>query len=505
MPRVASTPSAGQLCLVRIPPFIGYETHHPHDVTLPFALAWIATIARARGWSVQLIDAWASGERMSDVVTRLRSVSPDVVVFEAHAAPYQAVLHCARAVRDCTRCLIAFGTVPTFTPQQVVGPELPFDVAIQSEAELTVAALLERIGSGAAYDDVAGIALWHEASRQVVRRPARDLLLDLDALPPLDYRCLDLSRYYKYSFPVPLHRTVRWGHVLTTRGCPYPCTHCSIDHRQSFGRRLRRHSAERIGAELQHLSEQYAINAVSIEDDIFTLDHRHVHAVCDEIERRGLDLKWVAQTRVDCIDRPLVQRMKRAGCVGLSLGIESGNDRILVVLKKGFTRNQALEGIRICQEEGLMLRLLFMVGNPSETLQDAQDTIDLALRARAITIQVHIATPYPGTTLSVESDLGNGLHDFSSYNRIVSNMSRIPDPELWALQSHFYRTYYFSPRYAWLFTRQRLRYIAGSWRRDLPLVIHAARYLAWESCRPATRDVEASFATASAPLEVPRS
>ena len=442
---------------------------------------------------------------MSSVVEKLRSARPDAVVFEAHAAPYQAVLQCAREMRDGAGRLVAFGTVPTFTPQQVVGPELPFDVAVQGESELSVAEVLDRFASGRPVADVLGTAAWDEAARQVLRAPPRELLVDLDRLPPLEYEGLDLSHYHKYSFPVPIHRTVRWGHVLSTRGCPYPCSHCSIDHRQSFGRRLRKHSPARIGEAFQHLAEKHGVNAISIEDDIFTLDHKHVHAICDEIEKRGLDVKWVAQTRVDCIDRELVRRMKRAGCVGLSLGIESGNDRILVVLKKGFTRAQALEGIRICQEEGLMLRLLFMVGNPSETLQDAAETIDLARRSSAITIQVHIATPYPGTTLSVESDVGNALHDFSSYNRIVRNMSRIPDAQLWKLQKAFYRSYYFSLRYGLLFARQRLRYLAGSWRHDLPLMLAAFRYLAWESRRPAVRDVDASFAAAaSVPVEGPR-
>ncbi len=497
MSRVGPTSAARRICLVRIPPFVGYSSHHPHDVTLPFALAWMATLAQRRGWAPQVIDAWASGETLTGVVARIRRAEPEMVVFEAHAAPYQAVVHCARAVRTDARLLIAFGTVPTFTPGQVVGPDLPFDAAIQSEAEVCFDALLERIETQAPLAGLAGLALWNETTRRVERGAPRDMLRDLDELPPLAYDLLDLPRYHKYSFPVPIHRRVRWGHVLTTRGCPYPCAHCSIDHRQSFGHKLRKHSAQRVGDELQQLAAR-GINAVSIEDDIFTLDRGHVLAICDEIERRELRLKWVAQTRVDCIDRELVQRMRRAGCVGLSLGIESGNDRILVVLKKGFTRAQALAGIRICQEEGLMLRLLFMVGNPSETLEEAEDTVDLARKTRAITIQVHIATPYPGSSLSVESDLGNALHDFSSYDRIVHNMSRIPDAELWRLQKRFYRAYYFSLRYALVFARQRLPYLSGSWHRDVPLVMHTLRYLVGGTRQPIERDIRASFSTAAA-------
>jgi radical SAM superfamily enzyme YgiQ (UPF0313 family) len=142
-----------------------------------------------------------------------------------------------------------------------------------------------------------------------------------------------------------------------------------------------------------------------------------------------------------------------------------------------------------------MMRLLFMVGSPSETLADAEETIDLARRAGAITIQVHIATPYPGTSFNVDSDLGNALHDFSSYNRIVRNMSRIADADLWRLQKRFYRTYYFSLRYALVFARQRLPYLSGSWHRDVPLVVHALRYLVGGTKQPIERDIQASFSS----------
>jgi hypothetical protein len=206
MSRVTLPTSAGRrICLVRVPPFVGYGWHHPPDVTLPFALAWMATLAARRGWFPELIDAWASRESMRAVVERLRSASPDVVVFEAHAAPYQAVVHCARAIRDRAGLLVAFGSVPTFTPGQVVGPDLPFHVALQGEAEVTLHALLERIDAATPLTGLPGLALWNEDSSGTELAP-RDMLLDLDELPLLDYDLLDLHLYHKDSFPVPTQR-----------------------------------------------------------------------------------------------------------------------------------------------------------------------------------------------------------------------------------------------------------------------------------------------------------
>lgn len=486
---------AQRVLFVRLPPFIGFKTHHPRDVTLPLTIAYTATMAKQQGRDVHVTDVWSSERTMHDVLAEIRAFGPDVVLFEAHAGPFPVVQRCAEQLRDLSDArLLAYGSVPTFMPERVVGPDGPFDVAIAGESEFTSIDLLDAFDEGRPLSEVDGIAWWDAESGKVAKTRPRGMPKDLDALPMVDYELFHLPDYCKFSFPMPIHGEVRWGHALATRGCPYPCTHCSFDHRQSFGRLFRRHSPKRFVDNLEVFASRYGINAVSIEDDIFTLDRKYVLAICDEIDARGIDVKWVAQTRVDCIDEELVKRMKRAGCVGLSLGIESGNDRVLEVLKKGFTRQQAIDGIRLCQDHGLMMRLLFMIGNPTETAAEVEDTIDLACQAEAITVQVHVSTPYPGTGLLGE-DEGDAKHiqDFSSYNKIVHNHSAMPDEVLWSLQKKFYRKYYFSWRYLSTFFRQRVRYLDGSLRRDVSLAFQALWYLVWTSRRQANRDLDAVF------------
>jgi radical SAM superfamily enzyme YgiQ (UPF0313 family) len=484
-----------RIALMRIPPFVGYKNHHPRDVTLPLTIGYIATAARQSGHDVLVLDLWAVEMTMAEALAQLRAFAPDVVFFEAHAPPFPIVQRCAAAVRRFSQArMVAFGSVPTFMPQRVVGRDLPIDVAVIGESEYTAADLIEAFGENRALADVLGIAFWDDRAGSVVRTPPRTPPDDLDTLPIIDYDLFDLTKYRKLSFPVPIHRQVRWGHILASRGCPYPCTHCSFDHRQSYGRKFRKHSPGRVVDEMELLVNTRGITAISIEDDIFTMDRQWVTEICDEILARGLKVKWIIQTRVDCFDRPLLRKMKQAGCSGISLGIESGNDRVLKVLKKGFTREQALEGIRMCQEEGLMMRLLFMIGNPTETAEEVEDTIDLVLKAKAITIQVHISTPYPGTGLlgEAESD-GQHIEDFTSYNQIVHNISDIPDDVLWYFQKKFYRKYFFSWKYFKLFFRQRVWYMTGSWRYDVPLIFRSFWYLAWASRKQGERDVESTF------------
>ena len=484
-----------RVLFVRLPPFLGYGNHHPRDITLPLTIAHTATMAKRAGWTIGIFDLWAHQRTMQELLADIRAFSPDAIIFEADAPAYPTVLRCAEFVRGFSDArLMAYGSVPTFMPERVVGPALPFDAALAGESEITAIEALAAYDVGRSVAEVEGLSYWDDRQIRPVRTRPRPEIEDLDTLPPVDYSLFDLTAYRKLSFPMPLYSRVQWGHILATRGCPYPCTHCSFDHRQSFGRPFRKHSPQRVVDEMEALTRIYGVNAISFEDDIFTMERPYVLAVCDEIERRGVKAKWIVQTRVDQVDRPLLKRMKATGCVGLSFGVESGNDRVLKSLKKGFTRARALEAIRDCEAEGLMMRLLFMVGNPGETASEIEDTIDLACRAKAITIQAHISTPYPGTGLLGE-DEGDSKHitDFSSYNKIVWNLSKVSDEDLWKLQGKFYSRYFFSLRYLKVFLNQRVRYLTGSWRHDLPLMFNAMKYLVGRSLGQRRRDVDSLF------------
>ena len=146
--------------------------------------------------------------------------------------------------------------------------------------------------------------------------------------------------------------------------------------------------------------------------------------------------------------------------------------------KKGITRSQSEQVFREAAEEGLMLRLLFMIGNPTETEEEVNDTINLAIKAKAITIQVHFCTPYPGTSFfrPQDGDMSQ-LKGYSSYNNILRNMSAIPDDQLLELRNYFYHKYYLSWRYFKLFFQQRFRYLFGQAVNDVPFILRSFMYV----------------------------
>ncbi len=468
-----------KILFVRLPPFIGDTRHHPRESTFPFRIAYAATITEQKGWRVAVLDAWAEGLSLLQSLRRIRSESPDILVLEADAPTTLVVLQCAQEIKESGHPKVVIcGPAPTFSPHTLLGRDSPIDAGMVGEYEETAVELFEAFRQCRSLSEIAGIVYWDEGTAGLVSTPARPLIEDLDALPTIDYGLFDLKRYYVYSMPAPLFRPVRWGPAFASRGCPYPCTHCSFEHRQSFGKRVRVVSPKKVVDEIELLVRKYGVNAVSFEDDCFSLKRDHVFALCDELEERRLRVKWFVETRVDLVDRELVRRMKRAGCFGFNLGIESGSDRVLKALRKGYTRQQILDNVKMLSEEGMRMRLMFMFGNPGEMVEDIEQSISLAMQAKAITVQAHLCTPYPGTTLAEEiSDVRQRLADFSSFDTIAYNLSKVSDEEIFALQKSFYYRYYFSWHYLKVFARHRLPYMLGSGYRDISLIFKVLYYL----------------------------
>lgn len=485
-----------RILFLRIPPFFGYILYHPHDITLPFTLGYIATALQQQGYQVEVVDVWANGWSLNKTIKFILNYDPQIIFYDANTgviptlqqlqAKISQQLQTTITPEKLPLTSIVFGSVATYFPDVLFNHKLNknkafagrFDIGLTGECEQTALDVIDALEQTSPLNNISGLVYWDIQSKKMVKTSERAYLKNLDKLPVINYSLFNLKYYRKYSFPVPVFTSVRWGHVLSTRGCPYKCAFCSHDHRQSFGQLVRRYSPARLADEFEVLVKQYQINAISIEDDIFTVNHDYVFSFCSELDKRRLKVKWVVQTRADSLDKPLMKRMKRSGCIGLSLGIESGNNRILTLLKKEITTTEIKHTLDSAAEVGLMLRLLFMMGNPTETEAEIEDTRQLALSSKAITVQMHYCTPYPGTDFFDPSkDSLQSLADYSSYNSIYRNMSRVSDKRLSELRNHFYHSYYFSWKYLKLFMRQRLIYMIAQIKDELPFVLKSLWFL----------------------------
>jgi radical SAM superfamily enzyme YgiQ (UPF0313 family) len=135
---------------------------------------------------------------------------------------------------------------------------------------------------------------------------------------------------------------------------------------------------------------------VNFEDDLLTLNHRHVYALCDEITARGLKFNWSIFSRVDTVSPELLGRIREAGCTWMLYGVESGNQHILNTIKKRITLDKIRDAVRMAREAGIDVLASFIIGLPGETRETLKETVEFALSLDT-SWGLNVLSPFPGS------------------------------------------------------------------------------------------------------------
>ena len=187
---------------------------------------------------------------------------------------------------------------------------------------------------------------------------------ELATLESPAYDLAPMDRYFSEGFVGSQIDRVNSGLVLANRGCPYACDFCYL----FFGRRLRRRPVASTLAEVETMYHRNGIRHLFFLDYTFTIDNSWVSELCHGIRDRELDLSWVCQTRVDCLDEETLKLMKQAGCAGVWLGIESPDLEQRRYLGKGRIGFDEIErAVRLIRDCGMQVLAFVMVGLPNET------------------------------------------------------------------------------------------------------------------------------------------
>jgi radical SAM superfamily enzyme YgiQ (UPF0313 family) len=240
--------------------------------------------------------------------------------------------------------------------------------------------------------------------------------------------------------------------MVSSRGCPYRCTFCLWPD-ALYGHRFRARSAVNVVDEIEEAVRVYGHDEIYFDDDTFTIDRQRVLDVCRLIQERGLeqDLEWIAQCRVDTVDREMLEAMKAANCGYILFGVESGSPEMLKKMKKGITLDQVRAAFKLTREVGIKTQAFFLFGVPGETQETVRETIDFAKELNASSTQFAIAIPHPGTALYEECKTNGWLtsEDWADY---TAESSLIETPwlsaaEVEAARVQAYREYYYRPSY----------------------------------------------------------
>lgn len=264
--------------------------------------------------------------------------------------------------------------------------ESKIDFAVRGEGEFTIIELCTAINEKGDFGNIRGLLYWKEG--QVAQNPDRSKIDDLDSLP--------FPAYDNFSSVIDNGGHLPEYPILTSRGCPYQCTYCSMP--EIMGNRWRYRTPANVVNELYQTKEKYGNSCFAVVDDNFTLNLKRVDKFCDLLISEQLDLAWNCQNgiRADRIREDLANKMKRSGCRYVWIGIENADEGVFKEINKGEKLEDIKTGIRHLQRAEIRVGGFFITGLPYSSREADLKSVDF-VRENGIDAWWFNFIPYPHT------------------------------------------------------------------------------------------------------------
>lgn len=350
-----------------------------------------------------------SAQVWQEVKSTISEYNPTVVGISAKSQNFVSACTVAKIAKEINEQIIVIvgGPHPSMVGSEVLNCSL-IDVCVRGEGERTIVELLNAIDAKKGFHDIKGIA--YRKDGRIVENASRELVEDLDSLCiPHESAPEVLKDYDRYPLDA-------FKYIFAVRGCPYDCFFCGS--RKIWSRKVRFRTPENVIREIKGLQEK-GLRTIHFDDDTFGVNKQYVRDLCNALITHCPGLKWSCELHVKLVDEQTISLMKKAGCNLIQIGIESGNNEILMQMRKHITIEEAISASKVIKKHSIQLCAFFMVGFPQETEDTLSDTVMAMKRIKADTIIYSIFTPYPGTEafeFCKEKGLISDDYDLSLYN-----------------------------------------------------------------------------------------
>jgi len=367
------------------------STPHPLEESPvpPLSLSYLASVLAREGIEVKILDFLVTQYHPRKLRRELEEYRPQLVGATCVTLNYllaRRMLKLCKAFDPHIFTVIG-GPHVTFALEETLLRSPWIDAVVIGEGERTLVELVRTLEEDKGIHQVSGIAF--ADGDMVVKTPPQAHIENLDQLPLPARELLPMARYRALGTACT---------VITSRGCPFSCIFCS--GRRMFGPKVRFRSPGLVVDEIEKLQRDFGLTKINIVDDTFTLNHHHARAVCEEMLRRNLKIKWSVFARVDRISEDLAQLMNRAGCEWILFGVESADEGILKTIRKGITPDEVRRGVKIAAEAGINVFNSFILGLPGESRDTALKSLafgDELYHKYGAKYGFHILSPLPGT------------------------------------------------------------------------------------------------------------
>lgn len=370
---------------------------------------------------IKLLHMWHNRAPMNAFRQLMMEWQPDIVGITALSGDGRAVQAISDAAVELNPGVHVSvgGPYPTHSPDDFDGFKNISSI-IRGEGERAICDLYRAIESGNAAE-VKGVSF--RDSNGYLKTPDKAEVVDnLDIIPFPDWSLLgNFNEYDQRVSMNGMQAGKRVMPVFTSRGCPYRCAYCH----DMFGKKVRFRSPENVVEEISILVKDYGVDEIQFTDDIFNLDRERALEICNLIVSRKLKIhiSFPNGVRGDRMDRELIRALKAAGAYHISYAIETASPRLQKLLEKNVNIPKTVEAIKATADEGLIVKTFFMIGFPTETVDEIKSTVNLAVSLPLHTLVFFTVVPFSGTRLhDIATQAGSaannelpGLHS-SNYN-----------------------------------------------------------------------------------------
>lgn len=365
-------------------------------------LAYLCSSLGERGHVAKVLDLnnihrGASLHVVRETVTRF---VPDLIGISGVSWAFKSAVHVARLLRSFWNGPIVQGGIhASLVKERILIDHPEFSMVVVGEGEETLPELASTIENGDELNSVRGL-IFRENER-IVTNEARLPVQDLDSLPFPDFHPFGISKMYSYP-------------LLTSRGCPYTCIFCLSPVLSD--RKWRARSPVNVIEELKHAIRTYGIKTFNVRDDNLTLRMNRAKEFCDRLVSEQLDLRWSCNNGIFArwVDSELAKKMSQAGCVEVSLGIESLVPEIFDQVRKGEHLRDVRNAVRALKDAGIRIRGFFILGLPGDSFENAMFSYRMSLELGLDDYGWNTLLPFPGT---------------GAYDWVQQNATTLPEDE----------------------------------------------------------------------------
>ena len=378
----------------------GFNSYKKNSI-LNHGLLQIATCAQKAGFDVTFVDTRML-KNWKDLECTISRAHPDVVATGGMSVNFGWALKCIDIAKKIDPAIMTVigGVHASIRPDEALSKD-EIDHIITGEGEISFIGLIQNL-------------FIHRIKQPRLINGQKP---ELDELPFINRSFLP---YFELNNPIWFGKKP-WITIIAGRGCPYKCKFCQPSENILFGTGVRIRSPENVIAELIELQEKYSFDYVHFHDDCPTFNKKWIEDFCEKYVDAGFTQNFAVAARADilCKNEDMISILARAGCDTVSIGFESGSQRILDFLGKGTTVEQNIKSAELCHKYGIKIVANYMFGVPIETLDDVRATLEMLDKIKPDYRSPAYFTPYPGTYLydyCAEKNISL-LQEYKDFNR----------------------------------------------------------------------------------------